>query len=131
MSLAYSEVARGALDRGFRNSKEWLEGLKMTPVEIGAFFEGTLGTLNSGGCVPGEVPAWMEWIAESGPGETISGDLEGTARIWSEKNPKVAAKWLESAPEGPLKDRISRGYAEATDPPKGPTEHFLPSEGAE
>ncbi len=116
LTAAYPQIAQGVLDRGFLNSKTWLDGLKLAPEEMERFSEGALACLGSGDCPPDEVPRWLEWIAESDPTEATDGNLDRMAGVWAQQHPKLAGKWLESAPEGPLKDRVSKGFTEEKAP---------------
>ncbi len=123
---AYGELARGALDAGLANSKAWLEGVKMTPEEMEAFSEGVADRMASDPYPSNEMAGWLEWMGKAGLTETTSANLARMARAWTEQDHKAVSRWLESAPEGPLKELVAKGFEEGMGPKRTGADFLTP-----
>jgi len=119
VSGAFGEMARGAMDAGLVNSREWLENVKMSPEEMEAFSEGAADRVASGECPGGEVAGWLEWMGKADLTEEASDNLESMAETWTEKDHKAVGRWLEAAPEGRLKELVAKGYRTGMKPKQG------------
>ena len=90
----------------FKTATEWIASANLSSNELDSFC-GSL-TRNYRG---DESAQWIEWMGATFPPGKGDRCIMAMISRWTERDYEAAGKWLDSAPEGPVKNAAISGYA--------------------
>lgn len=100
-------LARSFEDGDFEKSTEWIENQKLAPEDLEAITSGiSVSTFNA------NAGAWISWMTEHMPPESIETQVITRVKLWTQDNYKAAGDWLETAPDNAAKIPAISAYVE-------------------
>lgn len=102
-----SSLAGGLASQGFETASKWIEGASLTPAELATFTSSLSHQVKSA-----ETGQWIEWIGKQSLGERQNDIVGGIVRNWAQNDFQATGAWLNTTPDGPVKETAIRKYAE-------------------
>ena len=101
-------LAEGAVKEGFDSGSQWIASAKLSPEELESLTAGSFAyTIKRA-----DTGKWAEWMSEKLPPEKGDPGIRNMVTQWTQNDHKAAGQWLDTTPEGPMRNSAIQAYAE-------------------
>jgi hypothetical protein len=104
-----SNLIKGAAREGFDTATQWLDQSGMTAEQREFLPRSYLFS----DIKLDETGRWVEWMGRTQAGEQTEWCNKELIRLWTERDPQAAGKWLASTPAGPIKNAAIHRFVES------------------